>query len=90
MKLLFPNGEHAPVELKDGVTRVGSAATADIALVAPGIAAQHCEIDHRGASATIRIADPKNVVVVNGKQGTELAEVIVEKIKSVVNAITFK
>ena len=26
----------------------------------------------------------------NGKQGTELAEVIVEKIKSVVNAITFK
>ena len=68
MKLLFPNGEHAPVELKDGVTRVGSAATADIALVAPGIAAQHCEIDHRGASATIRIADPKNVVVVNGKQ----------------------
>jgi Flp pilus assembly pilin Flp len=26
----------------------------------------------------------------NGKQGTELAEVIVEKIKSAVNAITFK
>ncbi|MGH2589773.1 MAG: hypothetical protein ACRDGW_03130 [Actinomycetota bacterium] len=25
----------------------------------------------------------------NGKQGTELAEVIVEKIKSAVNAITF-
>ena len=26
----------------------------------------------------------------NGKQGTELAEVIVEKIKAAVNAITFK
>ena len=26
----------------------------------------------------------------NGKQGTELAEVIVEKIKSAVNAITFR
>ena len=26
----------------------------------------------------------------NGKQGTELAEVIVRKIKSAVNAITFK
>ena len=26
----------------------------------------------------------------NGKQGTELAEVIVQKIKSAVNAITFK
>jgi hypothetical protein len=26
----------------------------------------------------------------NGKQGTELAEVIVEKIKSAVNSITFK
>jgi pSer/pThr/pTyr-binding forkhead associated (FHA) protein len=75
MKLLFPNGEHGPVELPDGVTRVGSAATADITLVAPGIAAQHCEIDHRGASATIRIADPRNVVVVNGKQANAAAAI---------------
>ena len=75
MKLLFPNGEHGPVELKEGFTRVGSAASADIALVAPGIAAQHCEIEHRGLTATIRIADPKNVVVVNGKQANAAAAI---------------
>ena len=30
MKLLFPNGEHGPVELKDGTTRVGSGAGAEV------------------------------------------------------------
>jgi hypothetical protein len=38
---------------------------------------------------TIRGRAP-SVYDLNGKQGTELAEVIVEKIKAAVNAITFK
>lgn len=68
MKLLFPNGEHGPVEIKDGVTRVGSGAGADIAIVAPGVASLHCEILSEGAATTLRVSDPANVVVANGKQ----------------------
>lgn len=68
MKLLFPNGEHGPVELKDGTTRVGSGAGADIAIVAPGVAATHCTIERNANGALLRLAAPGNVVVVNGKQ----------------------
>lgn len=68
MKLLFPNGEHGPVELKDGLTRIGSGAGTDVTLVAPGIAGQHCEIDLVHGTPTLRLAAPQNVVVVNGKQ----------------------
>lgn len=75
MKLLFPNGEHGPVELKEGVTRVGSGAGAEITIVAPGIAPQHCEIDLRGDVATLRVAAAANVVVVNGKQIAEEATI---------------
>jgi len=68
MKLLFPNGEHAPHELKDGVTRVGSGAGSDITIVAPGIAHQHCEITCRGESGSVRPVGDGSVVVVNGRQ----------------------
>lgn len=70
MKLLFPNGEHAPHELKDGVTRVGSGAGSDITIVAPGIAHQHCEITCRGESGSVRPVGDGSVVVVNGRQAT--------------------
>ena len=40
MKLLFPNGEHEPVEMKDGNAVVGTAPNSDVLLAAPGIAAQ--------------------------------------------------
>jgi pSer/pThr/pTyr-binding forkhead associated (FHA) protein len=68
MKLLFPNGEHAPHELKDGVTRVGSGAGNDVTIVAPGIAHQHCEITVRGETGSVRPLAESNVVVVNGRQ----------------------
>ncbi len=68
MRLLFPNGEHAPVDLKDGVTRVGSAAGSDVTLIAPGIAGQHCEIELAGGEARVRVVSAQNVVLVNGKQ----------------------
>ncbi|HET9482507.1 MAG TPA: FHA domain-containing protein [Xanthomonadales bacterium] len=68
MKLLFPNGEHGPVDLKDGTTRIGSGAGVDVALVAPGIAPQHCTIEKQAGGALVRLSAPGNVVVVNGKQ----------------------
>ncbi len=70
MKLLFPNGEHGPVELKDGVTRVGSGAGVEVAVIAPGIAAQHCEIELRDGAAKLRVKEAHNPVLVNGKTVT--------------------
>lgn len=68
MKLLFPNGEHAPFELKDGVTRVGSGAGSDVTIVAPGVEHLHCEIECRGDAGTVRPSGAAAVVVVNGRQ----------------------
>ena len=68
MKLLFPNGEHDAVELKVGTTRVGSAAGSDVLLIAPGIGAQHCELEFDGNVATIKIVNPANSIALNGRQ----------------------
>ena len=70
MKLLFPNGEHAPIEIKDGVTKVGSGATSDVLIAAPGIAQSHCEIESLDGNAKIKVSDPAHVVVVNGRQAS--------------------
>jgi pSer/pThr/pTyr-binding forkhead associated (FHA) protein len=67
MKLLFPNGEHAPVELESGRAVLGSASEADIILMAPGIAPRHAEIEVKGNGAKLTVANPDNVVTINGK-----------------------
>lgn len=74
MKLLFPNGEHAPVELAAGKTIVGSTAAAKIVLLAPGIAPQHCEFDFNGHTAQVRILHPDNIVSINGIRIKDKAE----------------
>lgn len=71
MKLIFPNGEHAPVALEEGVARVGSAADCLIVLTAPGVAAHHCEIETRGAQTTLRSLDGTAPTVLNGRQITQ-------------------
>jgi pSer/pThr/pTyr-binding forkhead associated (FHA) protein len=68
MKLLFPNGEHAPADLKPGITRIGSGAGADVVLMAAGIAAQHCEVHMGGAGGMLRLTNAANAVALNGKQ----------------------
>jgi len=68
MKLLFPAGEHEPVELKDGETVVGSAPDCPIMLAAPGIASRHCALLVRGEQAGVRALDASAVVVLNGRQ----------------------
>ncbi|HWT16501.1 MAG TPA: FHA domain-containing protein [Patescibacteria group bacterium] len=74
MKLLFPNGEHEPVELKLGTTRVGSASGNDILLMAPGIAAQHCELTFDGSNGAIKVLNAANSIALNGRQVmTEMA-----------------
>lgn len=68
MKLLFPNGEHEAIELKVGTTRVGSAPGGDLVLMAPGIAAQHCELVFDGTSASIKVINASNSIALNGRQ----------------------
>lgn len=67
MKLLFPGGEHSPVELSGGRITVGSAAGARVYLTAAGIAPQHAEIEAKGESCTVTVLHPGNAVAVNGK-----------------------
>ena len=68
MKLIFPNGEHAPVEVGEGVTRVGTAADCAVVLAMPGVAAHHCEIEVRGGQAVVRPLDTVAPTVLNGRQ----------------------
>lgn len=75
MKLLFPNGEHAPVELESGRAVLGSGTDADVVLHAPGIAPSHAHLDVKGSSATISLPNPANEVTINGKPLTVPAEV---------------
>lgn len=70
MKLIFPNGEHAPIELKQGVTRVGGAPTSELLLMAPGIASEHCQIRRDQGSISLQVSDPANTVALNGRQVT--------------------
>jgi pSer/pThr/pTyr-binding forkhead associated (FHA) protein len=68
MKLLFPNGEHEPVELKDGDVFVGSGADCQVMLAAPGIGMRHCVLRTRGDSTVVKPNDAQSVIVLNGKQ----------------------
>ena len=68
MKLIFPNGEHAPAALGEGVTRVGADADCAIVLAAPGVARQHCEIEARAGQVVVRPLDASAPTVLNGRQ----------------------
>lgn len=71
MKLIFPQGEHAPLELTEGVIRIGSGTDCELRIDAAGVAAHHCEIEVRDASATVRMLDADAPTVFNGRQITE-------------------
>ncbi|MGH8173225.1 MAG: FHA domain-containing protein [Rhodanobacteraceae bacterium] len=71
MKLIFPNGEHTPVAVEEGVMRVGSAADCAVVLALPGVAAHHCEIEVRGGQAVVRPLDAVAPTVLNGRQITQ-------------------
>ncbi len=75
MKLLFPNGEHAQVQLAFGRTLLGSAADAKIVLLAPGIAPRHAEIEVSATATKIMSTHPNNDLTVNAKPvGTTAVE----------------
>lgn len=71
MKLIFPNSEHAAIDLTDGVTRIGSASDCQVVLAAPGVALNHCEIEIHEGKGVVRIQDRSVATVLNGRQITE-------------------
>jgi len=71
MKLIFANGEHAPVALDEGVMRVGSDADCALVLAMPGVARHHSEIEVRGGQVFVRSIDATAPTVVNGRQITQ-------------------
>jgi len=68
MKLLFPNGEHEPIELKDGDVVVGTAPECQIMLAVPGIAVRHCVLHSHAGQTTVRPLEAGAMTVLNGKQ----------------------
>lgn len=74
MKLVFPAGEHVPVELADGTTTVGSRADCGIVLIAADIAPRHCEITMAGGTAVVHPVDAA-ATVLNGRQVVGEAEI---------------
>lgn len=70
MKLVFPAGEHAPVELGDGTTSIGSNADCRVVLAssAAGVASRHCEITLEAGAASVRPLDAAAPTVLNGRQ----------------------
>jgi hypothetical protein len=75
MKLLFPNGEHEPVELREGETLIGTGSDCQVMLAAPGIAIRHGVLSARGEQALVRVHDAQAVIVLNGKQVTAEAAI---------------
>lgn len=68
MKLLFPNGEHEPIELMDGSVLVGTALDCAVMLAAPGIAAHHCELRSKGEQTVVVPLEAQAATVLNGRQ----------------------
>jgi pSer/pThr/pTyr-binding forkhead associated (FHA) protein len=68
MKLLFPGGEHAPVELANGTTTIGSGSDCGIVLHGEGVAERHCAITLEAGGATLRPLDAVAPTVLNGRQ----------------------
>jgi len=68
MKLLFPNDEHAPVELAEGATLVGSAPDCAIRLAFAGVVGRHCELLTESGQTRVRPLTADAATVLNGKQ----------------------
>lgn len=66
IKLLFPNGEHAPIDLGDGNHVLGSGADARIIVAGRGVAPRHAEVLVQGESYKIRPIHTDQPIQVNG------------------------
>ena len=71
MKLLFPNGEHAPASLNEGINRIGSAPDVGIVIARDDIAPWHCDIAYSEGAAKVTPASPEALISLNGQPVTQ-------------------
>ena len=74
MRLLFPNAEHAQIELSNGLHTIGSAPGAKVKLFAPGVLANHCELQVNGETGMLSPV-PGAALTLNGAPITRSTEV---------------
>ena len=70
MKLVFPGGDHAPLEVGGGTVTIGRDAGCTIVLDKDGVAPRHCEIVGTDDGASLRALDSALATVLNGRQVT--------------------
>ncbi len=67
MKLHFPHGDHADVELQDGKYTIGSSAEADIRIDNKGLGAIHATITLIDGECSVSVDNEARLISVNGK-----------------------
>lgn len=70
MKLIFPNGEHASVDLSDGRWIVGSAGDAQIAIALPGVAPRHAQLQVAHGAVSVQGLTAGAALAINGRPVT--------------------
>lgn len=68
MRLIFPNSDHAPIELENGLYGIGSAATAQIVLSAASIGEKHADIQFSNGNAMITPGTPEALILINNNR----------------------
>ncbi|VAW47766.1 hypothetical protein MNBD_GAMMA02-599, partial [hydrothermal vent metagenome] len=67
MKLHFPHGDHADVELQEGKYTVGSSAKADITVDDKGLGEIHATLSVVDNECEVKIDNEASLISVNGK-----------------------
>ncbi len=70
MKLVFPGGDHAPIELGNATVTIGRDPGCTVVLNKDGVAPRHCEIVGADDGASLRALDATLPTVLNGRQVT--------------------
>jgi len=65
MRLIFPNSEHAPLDLANGLFTVGTASSAQIVLTAISIGEKHADIQFNNGTAMISPGTPEALILIN-------------------------
>ncbi len=74
MRLLFPSGEHAPIDLSNGKYYLGSGAGVQITLQGPGIVDRHCDLQINGDVGVITPSSAESSVLLNNTRLSRSAE----------------
>ena len=75
MKLFFPKGEHAAVDVTDGALVIGSSPACQVVLNVEGVAPRHCEITAQSERVNVAPLVLSAPTLLNGKAITAATEI---------------